>query len=164
MTEHATPDHGERAHAVLSASGADRWLNCPGSVALTRDMPDTSSSYAEWGTTCHELGELALRNRLLGEKVVFESDKYDAEMYAAVAAYRNFAEGILAEHDEEPLIWIECPRLLFPFSRQILAEVTREGGYPPLLINPIDFTPLYWQELRDRQGRSDVPLAATRNG
>jgi len=107
MTEHATPDHGERAHAVLSASGADRWLNCPGSVAFTRDMPDTSSSYAEWGTTCHELGELALRNRLLGEKVVLESDKYDAEMYAAVAAYRNFAEGILAEHDEEPLIWIE---------------------------------------------------------
>ena len=107
MTEHATPDHGERAHAVLSASGADRWLNCPGSVALTRDMPDTTSSYAEWGTTCHELGELALRNRLLGEKVVFESDKYDAEMYAAVAAYRNFAEGILAEHDEKPLIWIE---------------------------------------------------------
>jgi preprotein translocase subunit SecB len=42
---------------------------------------------------------------------------------------------------------------LFPFSRQILAEITREGGYPPLLINPIDFTPLYWAELRDRQAR-----------
>jgi preprotein translocase subunit SecB len=62
--------------------------------------------------------------------------------------------------DVEPLIWIECPRLLFPFSRQILADITREGGYPPLLINPIDFTPLYWQELRDRQAKSDVPLAA----
>lgn len=57
--------------------------------------------------------------------------------------------------DVEPLIWIECPRLLFPFSRQILAEVTREGGYPPLLINPIDFTPLYWAELRDRQARAE---------
>ena len=45
-------------------------------------------------------------------------------------------------------------RLLFPFGRQILAEVTREGGYPPLLINPIDFTPLYWAELRERQGRN----------
>lgn len=55
--------------------------------------------------------------------------------------------------DVEPLIWIECPRLLFPFSRQILAEVTREGGYPPLLINPIDFTPLYWAELNDRRNR-----------
>lgn len=57
----------------------------------------------------------------------------------------------------EPLIWIECPRLLFPFSRQILAEVTREGGYPPLLINPIDFTPLYWAELRDREARAPAP-------
>ena len=55
--------------------------------------------------------------------------------------------------DIEPLIWIECPRLLFPFSRQILAEITREGGYPPLLINPIDFTPLYWAELRDREAQ-----------
>jgi preprotein translocase subunit SecB len=65
--------------------------------------------------------------------------------------------------DIEPLIWIECPRLLFPFSRQILADITREGGYPPLLINPIDFTPLYWQELRDRQNRgasADVPMAS----
>lgn len=53
--------------------------------------------------------------------------------------------------DIEPLLWIECPRLLFPFSRQILAEITREGGYPPLLINPIDFTPLYWAELRERE-------------
>jgi preprotein translocase subunit SecB len=58
--------------------------------------------------------------------------------------------------DIEPLIWVECPRLLFPFSRQILAEITREGGYPPLLINPIDFTPLYWAELRDRQNRGDA--------
>jgi len=63
--------------------------------------------------------------------------------------------------DVEPLIWIECPRLLFPFSRQILAEITREGGYPPLLINPIDFTPLYWAELRERQSRGEAPLSAT---
>lgn len=53
--------------------------------------------------------------------------------------------------DIEPLLWIECPRLLFPFSRQILAEITREGGFPPLLINPIDFTPLYLAELRERE-------------
>jgi preprotein translocase subunit SecB len=62
--------------------------------------------------------------------------------------------------DIEPLIWIECPRLLFPFSRQILAEVTREGGYPPLLINPIDFTPLYWAELHDRQNRGQSQAQA----
>jgi hypothetical protein len=51
---------------------------------------------------------------------------------------------------------------LFPFSRQILAEITREGGYPPLLINPIDFTPLYYQELRAREGRSNVAAGEQR--
>lgn len=59
----------------------------------------------------------------------------------------------VAPEEMEPLIWIECPRLLFPFSRHLLAEISREGGYPPLLINPIDFTPLYWAELRERQTR-----------
>ena len=58
--------------------------------------------------------------------------------------------------DVEPMIWIECPRLLFPFSRQILAEITREGGYPPLLINPIDFTPLYWQNCASAEGAATV--------
>ncbi len=52
----------------------------------------------------------------------------------------------------EPLLWIECPRLLFPFARHLLAEITREGGYPPLLVNPIDFTPLYYAELKAREG------------
>ena len=39
-------------------------------------------------------------------------------------------------------------------SRQILAEITREGGYPPLMINPIDFAPLYWAEQEDRRARA----------
>lgn len=76
--------------------------------------------------------------------------------YAGLFQFQNIIEA-----DVEPLLWVECPRLLFPFSRQILAEITREGGYPPLLINPIDFTPLYWAELRDREakgGGTGVPL------
>ena len=75
-------------------------------------------------------------------------------VYSGVFQFMN----ILPE-DIEPLIWVECPRLLFPFGRQILAEITREGGYPPLLINPIDFTPLYWAELRERQARGAEPLS-----
>ena len=42
---------------------------------------------------------------------------------------------------------IEGPRLLFPFARQIVAEATREGGFPPLLINPIDFAAMYQQNV-----------------
>jgi preprotein translocase subunit SecB len=76
-------------------------------------------------------------------------------MFSVNVVYSGLFQFVNVRDEEiEPLIWIECPRLLFPFGRQILAEVTREGGYPPLLINPIDFTPLYWAELRERQGRN----------
>lgn len=63
----------------------------------------------------------------------------------------------VSESDAEPLLLIECPRLLFPFARRIMAEVTREGGFPPLMIDPIDFVSLYRQQkARGREnGASD---------
>lgn len=52
-----------------------------------------------------------------------------------------------------PFLLIECPRILFPFARRILADVTRDGGYPPLMLDLIDFAQIYKQELeRRRQG------------
>jgi preprotein translocase subunit SecB len=47
----------------------------------------------------------------------------------------------------EPVLLVECPRLLFPFARNILAEVTRDGGFPPVMLQPIDFVAL-WQSRR----------------
>lgn len=51
-----------RAHSIISASSAHRWLNCPGSVRLTRDLPDTAGMAAMEGTAAHELGEKCLRD------------------------------------------------------------------------------------------------------
>jgi preprotein translocase subunit SecB len=82
----------------------------------------------------------------------------DDVMFSVALVYTGLFQFVnVLPDDVEPLIWIECPRLLFPFGRQILAEITREGGYPPLLINPIDFTPLYWAELHERQARGEQP-------
>ena len=47
----------------------------------------------------------------------------------------------------EPVLLVECPRLLFPFARNVLADVTREGGFQPVLLQPIDFVAL-WQSRR----------------
>jgi preprotein translocase subunit SecB len=85
-----------------------------------------------------------------GEETMFIADL----LYAGLFEFQN-----VRDEDVEPLLWIECPRLLFPFSRQMLADITREGGYPPLLINPIDFTPLYWAGLKEREARGVEPLA-----
>jgi preprotein translocase subunit SecB len=51
----------------------------------------------------------------------------------------------------QPIIRIECPRLLFPFARQIIADASRNGGFPPLLIDPIDFVALFRQRLMEAQ-------------
>ena len=49
----------------------------------------------------------------------------------------------------QPLVLIECPRLLFPFARQIVADATRQGGFPPLMIDPVDFTALYRRRMQE---------------
>ena len=51
----------------------------------------------------------------------------------------------------EPVLLVECPRLLFPYARNILADVTRDGGFPPVLLQPIDFVAL-WQSRRGQPG------------
>ena len=50
-----------------------------------------------------------------------------------------------------PFLLIECPRMLFPFLRRIVSDVTRDGGFPPLNLETIDFLKLYRQELERRQ-------------
>jgi len=57
----------------------------------------------------------------------------------------------------QPAVMIECPRLLFPFAREIVATATRNGGFPPLLLEPIDFVMLYRQRLAAAQPSPAVP-------
>jgi preprotein translocase subunit SecB len=61
----------------------------------------------------------------------------------------------------QPTIMIECPRLLFPFAREIIATATRNGGFPPLLLEPVDFATLYRQRLA--QAQPNAPFPATPN-
>ncbi|MFA7441072.1 MAG: protein-export chaperone SecB [Sphingomonadaceae bacterium] len=55
----------------------------------------------------------------------------------------------------EPFLVVEAPRILFPFARRVIADVTRDGGFPPLMLEPIDFGGLYMNQLEARQGGGD---------
>jgi preprotein translocase subunit SecB len=57
----------------------------------------------------------------------------------------------------QPFVMIECPRLLFPFAREIISTAVRNGGFPPLLLNPIDFVDLYRQRLAASQNPAPPP-------
>ena len=66
---------------------------------------------------------------------------YDLELaYGGLFRIENLPEQAL-----EPYLLINCPSLLFPFLRRIVADLTREGGFPPLLLDPIDFAGLFMQ-------------------
>ena len=58
-----------------------------------------------------------------------------------------------------PMLMIECPRLLFPFAREIIANAVRNGGFPPLLLDPIDFVSLYQQRMAQAQQGAPFPAA-----
>jgi preprotein translocase subunit SecB len=66
-------------------------------------------------------------------------------------------EGFPQEH-MLPLLFIECPRLLFPFARQIIADATRNGGFPPLMLDPIDFAQMFQQKIAEEQARAKVQM------
>ena len=66
-------------------------------------------------------------------------------------------EGV-AEEQLHPFLLIECPRLMFPFVRRIISDVTRDGGFPPLNVDTVDFMALYRQELARRaQAQAAAP-------
>ena len=69
-------------------------------------------------------------------------------VFLADLAYAGvFTLNGIPDNQQEPILLVECPRLLFPFARNILADVTREGGFPPVLLGAIDFVGL-WQQRR----------------
>jgi preprotein translocase subunit SecB len=55
------------------------------------------------------------------------------------------------EESVQPVLLIECPRLLFPFARRVVADIVRDGGMPPLMIEPIDFAALYRAKMLEAQ-------------
>jgi preprotein translocase subunit SecB len=57
----------------------------------------------------------------------------------------------------QPVVMIECPRLIFPFAREIIATATRNGGFPPLLLEPVDFVALYRDRMMAAQPSSAIP-------
>ena len=105
-----TLDHVHRAHAVLSASAAKRWLNCPPSARLNEQYPNVSSEFAEEGTAAHELCEYKVRKYLHDRIERPQSEYYTEEIEQATDVYAEFIIGIIEEmkaNGTEPLALVE---------------------------------------------------------
>lgn len=118
--------------------------NAPGSLQPTGKQPDV------------EVGVDVQARRLREDDPVFEvlltiraqTKNDDQQLFLLELTYGGvFSLRGAPEDHLHPMVMIECPRLLFPYARAIVSEATRDGGYPPLMLQPIDFVELYRRRL-----------------
>jgi preprotein translocase subunit SecB len=119
--------------------------NAPQALAPQQTQPDINIAVnvnaRNLAPTDYEV-ELHLNAKAtLQDKVIFAAEL----VYAGTFRMENFPPQLL-----HPAVLIECPRILFPFARQILADATRNGGFPPLMLDPIDFTSMYQKRLQQQ--------------
>ncbi|MEO0821268.1 MAG: protein-export chaperone SecB [Pseudomonadota bacterium] len=81
-----------------------------------------------------------------------ESTRFVVELdYCGVFGLENVQQ----EH-VHPFVFIECPRQLLPFARRVVADATRDGGYPPLMLDNVDFATLYRQRIEQLRQQQDT--------
>ncbi|UYN98771.1 MAG: protein-export chaperone SecB [Devosia sp.] len=115
------------APATLMATGANPAFNVSISVGVKKQSDEV---YAV---------ELTLNAKANREETVL----FNVELvYGGIFRIKNVPDAQIS-----PLVMVECPRLIFPFARQVLATVTQQGGFPPLMMEPVDFAAIYRQNL-----------------
>jgi preprotein translocase subunit SecB len=126
--------------------------NAPASLAPQQQQPAIN---IQINVTANNVGEnefeviLAIEGKAEnGGKVMFSFDL----SYAGVFRIVN-----VPNENLHPLIMIECPRLLFPFAREIVATSVRDGGFPPLMLDPVDFVGLYRQNMERQAAGAPAP-------
>ena len=128
--------HEEREHALFGASGAHRWLSCPGSLLLEKDFPDTKSEAAAEGTLAHELAELKARNffnhlDISKKKITYaikkmkENELWDDEMLVHTDTYIDYIRDVSIKLPSKPVYYIEHK----VFYRECMPPGYEEDGF-----------------------------------
>lgn len=118
---------------------------------LSFEVPGAPSIYGELASGSPEI---SVRVDLAAEplqqnafevvlQLAIEAKIKDRTAFIVELSYGGVFSLNVPEEHLQPMLLIECPRLLFPFARNIVADVTRDGGFPPMMLQPIDFVSLY---------------------
>lgn len=152
--------HAERAHALLSASGAHRWLHCPPSARLEATLPDTESEAAKRGTLAHEIAELKLQKAFFG----LTARKFTTELKKKQK--HELYEPIIEEHTNAYLDYIQSIVHAFPTPPHITVERKLDlTEYVPEGFGTSDCIIIGASRLHiiDYKNGSGVPVAAEEN-
>ena len=119
----------------------DLSFECPNIETLLSGLEDSPNLNVEINvnakTIDNNIYESAIEltaNALTSEKTIYELEL----IYSGIFKLENLSKNSL-----EPVLLINCPTIIFPFMRRIVADITRENGFPPLFLDPLDFAGLY---------------------
>jgi preprotein translocase subunit SecB len=177
----ATPDAATPAAATPAQAVPPLVINIQYTKDLSFEVPNAPAVYTMLRSAPAESINLDVQVRRIQEdQTVFEvtlatraeatmppttppngsTDEKPAIVFIADLSYSGiFTLTGIPENQQEPVLLVECPRLLFPFARNILADITRDGGFPPVLLGPIDFVGL-WQSRKAQAAAMPEPVAS----
>ena len=90
-------------------------------------------------------------------KISVEALGPDEKIFVAELAYGGiFQMQNVPEDRIQPMLFIDCPFIIFPFARRVLADVTRDGGFPPLMLEPIDFHSLFVKRIQQDEANKEA--------
>ncbi len=179
MSDESSTEGGAAASGGAAQAGAPQRVALP-PVQITaqyiKDLsfenPNAPGSLSGGAAAPQVTVNVDVRTRQLAERqyevvlhVRADAKSGENQAFLVELAYAGVAnlENIPKEHTA-PMLLMEVPRMLFPFARAVIAEATRNGGFPPLLVQPIDFAELFrkqLQALRDRQSQQKAEAAST---
>jgi len=126
---------------VIAQFVKDLSFECPNVIKLIQAQGEAPELRVEVNVNAQKVGDKVFESAIMfkAQAEAKIGTVYDLELsYAGLFHVENMPEQAL-----EPFLTIECPNLLFPFVRRLVADLTREGGFPPLLLDPINFANLY---------------------
>jgi preprotein translocase subunit SecB len=106
------------------------------------DVDVKSKTLTDHGPNIYEVELIVKGETKADDKTLFLIES----SYSGIFTIENATDEIL-----EKILMIECPKFLFPFLRSIIANSTREGGFPPLMLNPVDFVGIYEKKKSNKQ-------------
>ena len=150
-----TPDQQQPPLIVNGQYIKDLSFEVPGAPGIFSELTSPPEIPIQVDIRVNKLGdisyEVVLRIRI--EATLQTKPVFIVELdYAGV-----FTVHAPAEH-HEPLLTIEAARLLFPFARAIIADVTRDGGLPPLVLQPVDFVQVYRARMEQQAAQGGAPV------
>jgi preprotein translocase subunit SecB len=157
----ATPGPAEKpaSFKILAQYVKDMSFENPNAPAIFQAVGQRPKLKIDANVAARKVGDNVFESALKFEATANAPDErvlYHLEIdYAGL-----FQMDGIPEQAIQPMLLINCPTLIYPFLRRIVADVTREGGYPPLLLDPIDFHALYMRNTGKTAGQPPKAAAS----